>query len=684
MNMKPKTLTLGLVLALSMAMVSPQSQAQDLDFGEGAVGSELRVEPKPKPTASKLVQETLESPEAKATETTKSLVDKSTVSLENEKVQVPKPKTGNAISGLEIDKEGSPLRVKVQLPDGKDVMLEFDRVQLANKLDNFSQTELKFYKFHEVPAVEVLGQLARAMKRNFEPAPGMTETVTATYYDMTPLQVFERVASLQGLIVRDDGKTLRLIDMNKIKITDMVTRTYRLKNVNIYNYLDTIRALMSPMGRMALNTMNHQGKLDIKSDGSTTTAIEVGKLYGPINSGSARAKSIGGGSDSGNNVTVNSDKDSSDAVLPNNTFSVTIMDIPEVQQKIAKYLAEVDVPSKQIHVQMRLYLFDDSPTLRFGADWSSLLNQYAISTNFPDSTLNLFRTGAFQGLAPNAVLIRPSNFSIVLSYFQTQGKGKQITAPNTIAQHGQTAMMRSVRQIPIPGPTTVSNDTGVSQRAAPEFINVGTTLNVTPFILDDSSPNPRDWEIYLDMRPEISSVASNTVIDGNIIPVIQAVAPTTSVRIKNGDTVLIGGLTDSAFTRNFTGPPFLENVPVLNWIFGSTSRTNSKRELVILATATVIDPGTKVAPLITGKELASQLVNDTATELWEKVPENAALSTTVVTTKEGRDRQRELYAAQARKKEAAEKKRKEMERLKADYERELEELKRLESNLQTY
>jgi hypothetical protein len=87
-----------------------------------------------------------------AAETTKSLVDKTAVSLENEKVQVPKPKTGNAISGLEIEKEGSPLRVKVQLPDGKDVMLEFDRVQLANKLDNFSQTELKFYKFHEVPA----------------------------------------------------------------------------------------------------------------------------------------------------------------------------------------------------------------------------------------------------------------------------------------------------------------------------------------------------------------------------------------------------------------------------------------------------------------------------------------------------------------------------------------------------
>ncbi|MEM7036790.1 MAG: type II secretion system protein GspD, partial [Bacteroidota bacterium] len=59
------------------------------------------------------------------------------------------------------------------------------------------------------------------------------------------------------------------------------------------------------------------------------------------------------------------------------------------------------------------------------------------------------------------------------------------------------------------------------------------------------------------------------------------------IRVKDGETVVLGGLTREATGRNTDGLPIISRIPVLKWIFGTNQRSKSKSSLIIYITPTV-------------------------------------------------------------------------------------------------
>lgn len=542
--------------------------------------------------------------------------------------------------------DDSVVKLRVPAAGGNVMDVMVNRAELINQLSDPSTTK-NTYKFDRTPIVQVFSDLAAIMDKSFEVPPGLAGDekgvvspkylVSGTYKDMTPLEVFHRVAKVHGLRVREETAVLRVYDESEVKPSELVAAVYTTKYVNLYNYWDSIRGFLSSKGRVAINAMPHQGSLNIDKDGNATSSIDPKKLYGPINSGdpqpvalgdSSSGGGAGGGAGGGSGIStataVKSDKDTTDAVLPNNAFSMTVFDLPEVHEAIRDFIKSVDKPKKQIAIQVRYYSFAESPTIKFGTDWSNLLNEYAINVNFGDPVQQVLRIYGFRAFAPNVALISPSQFSVALSAIQSFDSGVQIAAPNTIAQHGQTAFMRSVTRRPIVAGTTTNTASGTAtQTSNVEFLDIGTTLNVTPFILDDEPADPAQWELYLDLRPEITRSGREIAFGSNIgtIPEVIAVAPTTAVRMHNGDTVLIGGLTDDAFTRTNSGVPFLKDIPILGWLFGTTERTHTKSELVILVTAKVFDYENKLLPNVKNKWLADRIEVDNT---YDQLPESVA------------------------------------------------------------
>ncbi len=578
-------------------------------------------------------------------------------------VQVPH--SHSPVKNAYIDKQNE-VRLKIPTEDGTDVFVTVDRDNLMNQLGNYSQAR-NSYEFDHTPIVDVLTNLAILMNKSFEAPPslagdGSSPTpakylVTGIYKDMTPMQVFYRVAKAYGLRIRQEGNVLRVFREEDENLSEMEVVVYHTKYVNLYNYLDSIKSFLSPKGRLAVNALNHQGKLDIDpATGNVRNGIDTKLLYGPINSGdpnpvklgssSSSSSSGGGGSDVSASLNASGDKDTTDAVLPNNSFSITVFDIPEVQSVIQEFLDSVDKPKRQIAIQMRLYDFANSPTKEYGLDWASILNNPSqaynllklnigtkegvpldTSSNLPDKQFLSFLNG-FRALAPGSVLISPDSLNLALKLIQSDSYAQQISAPNAIAQHGQTTFLRSLTRRPIiVGSTTNSqNSGGSSTSSSVQFITTGTVLNVTPFIMDDTDPNPKNWELYLDLRPEITREGQLSTLPGvGQIPVVLAVAPTTSVRMKNGDTVLIGGLTSNSFTKTDEGIPVLKDLPVLDWLFGTHSTNKNEDEMVILVTAKIIDSGQKVMPDVTQVKLAEMINQDDHRDHMRTVPEQSKM-----------------------------------------------------------
>jgi type II secretory pathway component GspD/PulD (secretin) len=159
------------------------------------------------------------------------------------------------------------------------------------------------------------------------------------------------------------------------------------------------------------------------------------------------------------------------------------------------------------------------------------------------------------------------------------GKPKILTVnntPATISITGETAIYMSEQ--------TTGGGMGITQATySPVTKNTGLTLTVTPQVNGDGyitmSVNPK----FTDVQPAVISSAANPVYD-----TLDRSAQTL-VRVKNGETLVLGGLLHSTEQKTVRKVPFLGYIPVIGWLFTSVQAQRKNTDLVIFITPTIIN-----------------------------------------------------------------------------------------------
>jgi len=127
--------------------------------------------------------------------------------------------------------------------------------------------------------------------------------------------------------------------------------------------------------------------------------------------------------------------------------------------------------------------------------------------------------------------------------------------------------------------TTVEN---VVQESI-QFLDTGAQLRLTPRITGNGY-------VLMRIHPELSE---GVVQFG--IPSKSTAQVTSEVLIKDGDTLLIGGLIRERVEKSRKGVPFLKDLPLLGLLFGSTASKTSRSELIVLITPHILDPGETIS-----------------------------------------------------------------------------------------
>lgn len=128
------------------------------------------------------------------------------------------------------------------------------------------------------------------------------------------------------------------------------------------------------------------------------------------------------------------------------------------------------------------------------------------------------------------------------------------------------------------GGTTVSD--GISQQTV-EFLEVGTQLRFRPFIGDDGF-------VRLEIHPQRSSGVVDTTTG---LPSETTSEVTTNVMVRDGETVVIGGLIESRDVHTTKRVPFLGYLPLIGWIFSSEKTEVTRKEIIVLLTPRVLEDG---------------------------------------------------------------------------------------------
>jgi general secretion pathway protein D len=177
-----------------------------------------------------------------------------------------------------------------------------------------------------------------------------------------------------------------------------------------------------------------------------------------------------------------------------------------------------------------------------------------------------------------------SKLQFALSALETSGDTKVLSTPSTVVLNNQEATFKVGEKIPVvqtylvPGVGTGSTVSSYNAGQV-QYIDTGVLLDVVPRV----SPGGL---VYMDVQQVVSSPQGQPDQYGNYT--ISNRALSTEVAVQSGQTVLLGGLIQENDSNKDNGVPFLNRIPVLGRLFGTTDRNKSRTELIVLITPYII------------------------------------------------------------------------------------------------
>jgi type II secretion system protein D len=254
------------------------------------------------------------------------------------------------------------------------------------------------------------------------------------------------------------------------------------------------------------------------------------------------------------------------------TNSLLVTTATKYSERVKRIIEELDraVPQVLIKVLVCEVTHDDSIDL--GVDFSVINRR----PNGQGTSIS----SAFGNAAQNTGLVvsmLEDKLNAQLHVLATSGKLDVLSRPYILASDNQLASITVGQEVPF---ITNSRTTDLGQTINTiEYQDVGIILNVTPHI------NP-DGLVIMDVAPEISQLTGTTVqISQNAsAPVIAKRSAESRVGVRNGHTIVIGGLMEDRKTSTVLKIPILGDIPLLGAIFTRTQVTKSKTELLIFLT----------------------------------------------------------------------------------------------------
>lgn len=315
-------------------------------------------------------------------------------------------------------------------------------------------------------------------------------------------------------------------------------------------------------------------------------------------------------------------------VLDEITGLLTITDTPTNQELALRLIKEWDIGPKQVEIEAKFIEITFTDLDEMGVDWDIFHHDEPLIYSPHSSLFSASQTGSVAGLMGAAdtaaqfsqaattaglgFLISKAAYhgTEMLAYLKLlaqKGKANLIHAPKVTTLSGQMANLQVVRSFPYAtsvettqveiGSTTVLGVTetdyaNVETYKVEEEI-VGVTLEVTPTVMEGSDI------ITLDIHPEVTKLSQQIALTANPTtnfpsnlgwPIIDTRTAQTSVMIRSGNAILIGGLIQDADSGTVKRKiPILGDLPLVGPIFKYEYQNREKKNLIVMLTAKLID-----------------------------------------------------------------------------------------------
>ncbi len=254
--------------------------------------------------------------------------------------------------------------------------------------------------------------------------------------------------------------------------------------------------------------------------------------------------------------------------------SLIIEAAPSDYQIIKNLLTQLDILPRQVLIEVTFAEITLDESTAMGVEWSYIKGDANLSTSLLNAKMGN------SGL--NVTIGSPDRWSAALSALASESKVNILSSPSVLASNSLPASIDISQEIPVASSQYeyTSGDNPVVSTDI-EYRDTGIMLSVTPNINEQGL-------VTMDIDQEISEQASNVTVGGQSYPSFFKRKTVTTLTVQSGQTIVIGGLIRETVSDGVSGTPWFANLPVLSFLFGKTSDSISKTELIILISPYVI------------------------------------------------------------------------------------------------
>jgi len=448
--------------------------------------------------------------------------------------------------------------------------------------------------------------------------------VTAFLQNVSVREALQMLLEIKGLTYQQIGKSSTYIIAPRSKAAVVrITRIYTLNYIPLIPVLDNQRGL--------------GGGSSGGSSGGSTPFGSQGQAAGFSSTGGGAQPAGGGGSFPGGNAQVDSGiyiynviksiltKEGQVAIDPR-TNAIIVTDVPDVFPQIEQIISELDKKAPQVVIEAQIVEIDTDKTQNLGLEWGAADGTLAsfqgpqrdttLPLNLPNnlSKTRLFdpvgqivssigggsgagstTTGAGGTTTTSGVsattsslktgIVRMDQLTIVLRALIQRSEARFLGKPKVLTMNNKQATIEISRDQALAINSGSISTTGSASQTTTqaERKQTGLKLRVVPQVNKEGYITLLVDPEYVDVIESAVSTPQNRIFDS-----IKR-STHTLVRIKNGQTLVLGGLLNSRETKLVRKVPFFGYIPLIGWLFTSTANTRDNSDLVIFLTPTIVN-----------------------------------------------------------------------------------------------
>lgn len=402
-----------------------------------------------------------------------------------------------------------------------------DKAEVLTPLQKQMQKTISI-TFRETPIDDVLRAIAEKANVDIIKSPQVTGTVTATLTDVPLGEALDNILASHGYGYVADKNVIRVAPLSELAVKEevMVSRIYRITYADVKDVADTVKEFISQRGSVSASE---------------------------------------------------------------STSNIIVTDTESRIKVIDTFIKEIDRMTPQILVEARIYDITATDKLDLGIDWWVNRQSYWDPvTGLPTTNSDPYIRSMFNSPVDKATSsIGSLNFGIwnddldidaTIRAEQEDINAKLLANPRILVLDNEEAVIDIVQEYPYVERTITGNTVTETVKFKP----IGTILHVTPHVT-------RDGMLRLHILPEFGIRVRDIQLSNSTVPVVDTRKVDTIALVKDGQTVVIGGLRKKEATQQTNKIPLLGDIPILGLLFRFEGEDVANSELVVFITPRIIE-----------------------------------------------------------------------------------------------